>query len=162
MESTSLYGTEFSVGAVVIEIYERKYGKAIEIKEKFILKSLEGERNATDWVKENVVPYLKDIESVETDRELRDRFWDFYNKHKDCEIWADVCYPVETNFLTQVCKDDLANREFSMPYPLRDISSILPVDIDRIEYSGLTDLKKHNPLDDSLASAYSLINKIYE
>src|ERR1700741_4732213 len=127
VESTSLHGTGFAVGAVVINLLNFK-----EV-DRFVLKSIEGSEKASDWVKQNVLPFLTDIPSVNTDRELRDQFWKFYTNHKETStIWADVAYPVETNFLEQVYSDDPNAREFEMPYPLMDVSSQVNVDLDRV------------------------------
>ena len=47
-----------------------------------------------------------------------------------------------------------------MPYPLKDISTIVDIDIDRAIESGMTELRKHNPLDDARASVYFLLKSI--
>lgn len=147
VESTSLHGTAFAVGAIVVT----REGKEID---KFELLSTEGLKEASDWVKENVTPHLSDMPFCNTNRELRDQFYSFYLLHKDSsEIWADCCFPVETNFLSAIVKDDFEAREFNMPYPLKDISTIVDIDIDRNEASEIVGLRKHNPLDDSIASA---------
>ena len=154
VESTSLFGTGFAVGVIVISI------KGIEI-DRFELKSLEGESKANDWVKENVIPNLSDIPTCETDRELRDRFFEFLKKHREtCDIWSDCNFPVETNFLNQIVQDNPSTREWSMPYPLKDLCTILDVNVDREILSGLTSLRKHNPLDDAIASAYCLLKEL--
>ena len=94
----------------------------------FQAKSLESEAKCGDWVKENVLPNLQDMPSVETDKELRDKFYEFYMKHKDsCDIYSDVNFPVETNFLSAVVADDLEGRQWNMPYPLLDIANIVDI-----------------------------------
>lgn len=102
--------------------------------------------------------------TCDTDRQLRELFYAFYCKHKEtAEIWSDCNFPVETNFLTQVANDDLQTREFNMPYPLNDVSTVVDVNIDRLkEYGGSLQLKAHNPLDDSRASAFHLLKKLNE
>ena len=152
IESTSLHGKAFAVGVTVVDCATFK-----EL-DNLVLKSLESEKDASDWVKENVLPHLQDLPTVETDKELRDQFWAFYLKHKEtCYIWSDCAYPVETNFLEQVYNDDKESREFQMPYPLLDVSSHVNIDIDRNEYCNIKDLRKHHPYDDAKASAYSLL-----
>ncbi|MCF6094544.1 hypothetical protein L1765_11275 [Microaerobacter geothermalis] len=154
VETDGLYGAPFAVGAVVLsesgEEIERFAGIAqIKIK--------------NDWVKQNVLPNLEGLQKYETDVDLREAFWDIYQKHKgDSYILVDVGYPVETNFLRQVILDDLENRQWNGPYPLYDVSSVLQAkgidpDVNRIEYSGLKGLKPHNPADDALASAMTFI-----
>lgn len=151
VESTSLYGIGFAVGAIVLT----RTGEEVD---RFELKSKEEEALAGEWVRENVIPHLQDMPTCDTARELRDSFYAFYMKHKDAaEIWCDCSYPVETNFLNAVVNDDIKNREWTMPYPLKDISTIVDINIDRAVECGISGLKKHNPLDDARASAAFLL-----
>ncbi|MFQ5447943.1 MAG: hypothetical protein ACE5FF_13525 [Saprospiraceae bacterium] len=88
-------------------------------------------------------------------KELRTRFYGFYLKHKDsADIFSDVNFPVETNFLSTVVADAPEERAWNMPYPLYDIANFVPLDIDRTEACGIPGLRKHHPLDDAMASAY--------
>lgn len=154
VESTSLHGTGFAVGAIVIN----KGGSEID---RFELLSKEGSGKVGDWVKENVLPSLQDMPTCETDVELRTAFFDFYTKHKETvEVWSDVNFPVETNFLSAIVSDNIAEREWSMPYPLKDASTIVDVSIDRCAECGIDGLRKHNPLDDSRASVYFLLKAL--
>ncbi len=152
VESTDLHGTGFAVGAIVINIIN---GTEID---RFELLSKEGSGKASDWVKGNVIPHLKDMPTCETNWMLREMFYDFYIKHKnDSEIWSDCNFPVETNFLTAILNDDQEGREWKMPYPLKDISTIVDIDIDRSVECGISGLRKHHPFDDAIASAYLLL-----
>lgn len=152
VESTSLHGKAFAVGVIVIDC---NTGREID---HLLLKSKESEKDASDWVKQNVIPFLQSVPSVETDKEMRDQFWAIYQKYrKDSYIWADVAYPVETNFLEQVYGDDPAQREFEMPYPLHDIADHLDAEIDRANFSELSGVIKHDPYWDAKSSAYSLL-----
>ena len=155
-ESTSLHGSTFAVGCIVSN------PQGIEI-DRFEMLSLEGKEKAGDWVKQNVIPNLADMPTCETDLELRNKFFEFYFKHKEtCEIWSDCNYPVETNFLEAVVADDVETREWSMPYPLKDISTIVDINIDRCQkYEEKTGkkLRKHNPTDDSISSLFCLLNQ---
>ena len=151
VESTSLHGTGFAVGAVVVN------KEGIEL-DSFELLSEEGVDKASDWVKENVIPNLTDMPTCETDKELRDAFFNFYLKHREtAEIWSDVNFPVETNFLHAIVKDAPEEREWLMPYPLYDVSTLIDVTIDRNKECGIKGLRKHNPLDDSRASLFCLL-----
>jgi len=155
-ESTSLHGSTFAVGCIVSD----QKGNEID---RFELLSLEGKEKAGDWVKKNVIPNLSDMPICKTDLELRNRFFYFYMQHKEsCNIYSDVNYPVETNFLAAVVADDLKNREWSMPYPLFDIAMFVDISIDRCEKyakeTGRT-LRKHNPTDDSIASLHCFLNQ---
>ena len=147
-ESTSLHGTAFAVGAVVLN---RESGNEID---RFELMAKSALPHCNAWVKENVLPRLQDMRTCDTLEELRSRFFLFYIKHKEtCDIYSDVNFPVETNFLSALVQDDLSAREFQMPYPLYDIVNYVPIEIDRIAESGLANLRKHHPFDDALASA---------
>lgn len=151
VESTSLHGKGFAVGAIVID----QNGQEVD---RFELLSQEGAAQATQWVQENVIPHLGDMPTCETDRELRDSFFSFYMKHKEMsDIWSDCNFPVETNFLSAVVADDPEGRQWTMPYPLFDISTLVDVSIDRCAECGVQGLRKHNPLDDSIASAMMLL-----
>jgi hypothetical protein len=154
VESTSLFGTGFAVGAIVMNEWTQEI-------DRFELLSEEGMAMANDWVRENVIPSLKDIPTCKTDLELRNKFYDFYLKYKNtCEIWSDCNFPVETNFLGLVALDDFENRQWMMPYPLKDVSTIVDINIDRMAECGVTELRKHNPLDDSIASGVILLKHL--
>lgn len=154
VESISLHGSGFAVGAIVLDVY----GNEVD---RFELLSLEGKELATSWVQANVLPSLSDMPTCQTDRALRDAFFEFYMKHKEtCEIWSDVNFPVETNFLAEIVMDNIESRMWQMPYPLKDISTLIDVNIDRVERCGVKGLRKHNPLDDAIASAYCLLNSL--
>jgi hypothetical protein len=158
VESTSLHGIGFAFGAVVIN---PRNGLVID---KLQLLSVIGKETCNEWVVENVLPHLGGMPTCNTLRELRDSFYEFYMKHKDtCEIWSDCNFPVETNFLSQVVSDNPKEREFNMPYPLKDICSIVDISVNRDEiYTSETGNKvnKHNPLYDSLASGYCLVKEL--
>ena len=154
VESTNLHGSGFAVGAIVVN----RVGTEVD---RFELLSKEGKALANDWVKSNVIPHLQDMAWCNTDRELRDAFYEFYMKHKDnAEIWSDCNFPVETNFLSEIVKDDFESRQWNMPYPLKDISTIVDIDLDRVKECGIKDLRKHNPLDDARASVYFLLKTL--
>jgi hypothetical protein len=151
VESTSLHGEGFAFGVVVTD----RNGNAVDHLE---LLSKEGAEQSNDWVKENVLPHLQDMPTCETNKELRDAFYEFYMKHKEtADIWSDCNFPVETNFLSAIVRDDIESRQWNMPYPLKDISTVVNIDINRIEGCNLLDLRKHNPLDDAIASLHYLI-----
>lgn len=153
VENTSLIGSGFAFGAVVADV------DTAEIVETIELLSTENLNKCSGWVKENVLDKLKNMPTCKTDLELRTSFWEFYNKWKGkAQIWADAGFPVETQFLTDIAKDDIKNREFAMPYPLHDIANFIDISKNRIELSKLEGLKQHNPKDDSLASTICLIN----
>jgi hypothetical protein len=113
-----------------------------------------------DFVKDHVIPQLAKIPTVSTNKELRVRFYEFYMKHKDsCFFYSDVNFPVETNFLSAIVADD-PTRMWDMPYPLYDISTVVPINIERHEASGIKGLRKHHPIDDAIASLACFLNYI--
>lgn len=155
VESTSLHGEGFAVGAVVVD---RQTGAIID---RFELLSEEGEAKANEWVKENVIPHLLSMDVVPTSRELRDRFYDYYMQWKDkCDVYSDVNFPVETNFLSAIVADDPEGRQWNMPYPLLDVASFVDVNIDRWEDSGSDNLIKHHPTHDAIVSSRCLIKRL--
>ncbi len=155
VESTSLHGVGFAVGATVVN----RGGTEVD---SFELKSTEGEMLANEWVKQQVLPHLGDMPICNTNRELRDAFYAFLMKYKDtAEIWSDCNFPVETNFLSEMVKDDHEARQWTMPYPLKDISTIVDINIDRAAECGIVGLKKHNPYHDARSSAYVLLKKLH-
>ena len=155
VESTTLHGSAFAVGAVVVD----PEGQEID---RFELLSKEGMDLCGDWVKKNVIPHLGSMPTCEKDKELRDKFFEFYVKHKDnAQIWSDVNFPVETNFLSAIVADSPEDRQWAMPYPLMDASWLVNIDIDRVEACGIEGLRKHNPLDDSRASVALLLKHLY-
>lgn len=147
VKSTGLFGTGFAVGAVVMD----QSGKEID---RFELVSLEELAKADEWLQQHVIPHLKKMPTCGYAWTLRERFYEFYLKHKDtAEIWVDCGFPRETNFLNEIFKDTA--RE--LPYPLMDIAVYVDVYLDRIELSGLKGLQEHNPLHGAIASATVLI-----
>ena len=135
-----------------------------EIVEKQALFAQEGIQMCNEWVKENVLPYLQDILVCNSIHELRESFWRLYDKYREqSTILVDCGFPVETNFLSDVCRQDLEKKEFLMPFPIIDVANFISIDIDRNEvYEKETGLKlrKHNPIDDCIASYYCY-TKIY-
>lgn len=155
VEADGLYGKGFAVGAIVVETD----GINTSIIDKFELMSNETITN--QWVIETVLPYLGDMPKCETNKDLRDKFYNFLRKHKDAKVYSDCNYPVETNFLADIVKDNEFEREFNMPYPLMDIATIENIDISREAFyfeKTFTYLKAHNPLNDSIESLYFFLN----
>lgn len=155
VESTSLHGVGFCAAAVVYD----HLGKKID---EFAMIAQEAIPLCNDFVKENILYLLKDIPSVATIVELRTHFYNFMQKHRHhAEFWSDVNFPVETNFLAAIVKDDPGPREWEMPYPLKDASNFLPIDLDRHATANKTyldRLDKHNPIHDCIASYICLRN----
>lgn len=156
VESTSLYGQAFAVGAVVLD------GDGKEI-DSFQLMDERMSHNSCKWVRDNVLPKLAGLLRGSDILQLRDSFYQFYCRHRDtADVWCDCGFPVETAFLKDVVLNDHNRREFEMPYPLKDISTIIDIGIDRAVASGISGLRQHHPLDDARASARVLFNYLKE
>lgn len=151
VESTKLHGTAFAVGAVVFQD-----GAIVDA---LYVLSRESEQHVTPWVRDNVLPAQGGalMVVVETDREMRDMVYEFFQKHQTAKVWADVPYPVETNFLEAIYRDDPNEREWTMPYPLYDITSFkngCGVPQRNILVENTLDYQRmsHNPVHDCIVS----------
>ena len=149
-ETDGLYGEVFAIGAAVMN-------EQGEILDRFAQKCLKPGIKS-QWVCENCLPYLTEIEDCESREQLRENFWSFYLKHREhCLIMADVAYPVEADLLRKCVEADPQAREFLGPYPLIDISAMfvahgLDPHIERKKFANAQGTA-HNPLDDAIISA---------
>jgi hypothetical protein len=156
-EATWLHGVTFAAAAVVFETSSRG------ILDRFELLAEEGIPLCQDWTRENVLPHLTGMPTCKTLKELRTCFYEFYLKHKDsADIFSDVNFPVETNFLSAIVADDpeVRGQIGVMPYPLYDIANFVDAGIVRTEACGMPGLRQHHPLDDALASAMCYLQVI--
>lgn len=164
VESTSLHGKGFAVAAVVAD---KVTGVIVDTLQLMCAEG-EVEAMANQWVKDNVLPHLKDMPMCASYEELRTTFYNFYMKHREtCDVWSDVNFPVETNFLSAIVADDVEGRQWNMPYPLYDVSTIVDISIDRIAEINTADCAtakaiKHHPMSDSFASLYCLLKALNE
>lgn len=163
----------FSFGYVVTQMDDGE----LKILEKGRFYSIYSAQDAKDYVRENTLPCLKILtpymcmdknaleneklptELVLTAKELREKFYSIYGQWRSAgaQIYSsDVNFPVETNFLSTVVEDGKGDRDWEMPYPLIDISSVLDVNISREQYTGLGDLIKGDPLHHAIASSCAL------
>ena len=153
VETDGLYGDGFAVGAVVLED-----GKEVAR----FSGIAEPEKVKNEWVRENVIPHLDGLTEFPTRKDMRNAFWEFWMKHRDGALcFADFGSPVESGFFRACVTDDPERRMWDGPYPLHEVGTLLLAagidpDIDRVEFSGLKNLKKHNPVDDALASAITI------
>lgn len=169
VESDGLYGRAFAYAIVKAEV--NKSGIRL-IKAKMV--NLGNFKVKSEWVKENVLPSLRKplpleslnkfmeepafINLIGEPKALRTEFWqdytDFVLHDKDIQVWAGTNFPVETNFLSSVIKDNLSERQNLGPYPFYDLGTILDPNISIKEYTGVE--YNHNPLQDCIASIYAL------
>lgn len=174
VESVGLYGSGFAFGAVVSD----EKGNIIDkcsyacLTEEIIseLKKIDFFVNGDG---KDIITECKKLKQVNNLVELRQKFYDFYLENKEnCDIYSDVNYPVETNFLRDIVLDDIDNRQSNMPYPLLDVANLVSCNIDRTEKytkdnaayicQDVANRKpvKHNPLWDSICSLYCLIKAV--
>ncbi len=155
-EADGLVGDLFAIGVVVIDWN----GNTIDQ----FSGSAEIETVQNTWVKENVLNNIFTLPKYNSRKEMRDAFWGFWMKYKnDCLPLADVGVPVEGHLILKTIQDNIAEREFKGPFPLFDVSAFLltcgldPIKIQRKEFANRADLVEHNPVDDALASALTVI-----
>jgi len=157
IESDGLHGKGFAYGAVLARVADN--GEVEVLKKEAVVADV----GITDeWVLKNVMPKLQEatvageMEVVEGVRELRDRFWSFLQeaKKEGAEVWSDCNWPVETNFLSDCVADDPDSRAWEGPYPLKDLATLLDVEVSRAEVSGMP--YTHNPAQDAEASLHCL------
>lgn len=107
------------------------------------------------WIMENVVPHCP--VTTELYALVGAEFWVAWQKYhaEGYQLWADCCFPVETNFIAQVLEKDEYSRSKS-PYPLYDLATLLfargydpTATFARLE----DELPAHNPLADAKQSA---------
>lgn len=119
-ESDGLYGTFLTVAAVVIS----PQGKELDRIYSGIAK--ENMQVKTPWVVQNVLPVLGEYTPCNTEAELLERTWQFWQKHADTAYAvADVISPVEARLFAACVQADPAARAFAAPFPLLDLSSML-------------------------------------
>ena len=161
-EATSLHGPVFAVGAVLLGEDWRKPLATIGLR-------CPPQRGPSTWVNENVVPKIEHLTEAPSAQGMMDAFWEFFAKNREgAIIVADVPWPVETRFLSDVInnKGEIMydeGRGKLAPYPLYDLATILASlgidpDVDREKYLtedfftlGLGG--KHNPVYDAAVTA---------
>lgn len=120
VESNSLHGTAFAVGAVLMSL------DGTIIDEFQARCPIEGE--VDKFVKKFVLPPMKDfVETHKTAKQMRSDFWQWFVAAKDkCDyVLFSNGYPVETRFLSVCQDDDIEARFWDHPFPIIDLSSIL-------------------------------------
>lgn len=150
-EPEGLYGQPFAIGAVVLE-----EGKDLITFGGWV----EPDNNDDDWVKARLPAVLRDnLTRFSSRDDLKNEFWKFWLKSKDDAICVvDWGHPVESGLMRNCVEIDKLSRQFLGPAPLHEVSTALlcagiDPDIDRINFSGIQGLIKHNPIHDALASA---------
>lgn len=146
-ETDGLYGDVWAIGAVVQD------GDTVKV----FAGQIDASGLQSEWVRENVAPFVS-LPGYESARALRDAFWVFWLSHREGALClADFGTPVESGLFRACVADDPNARQWLGPYPLHEVGTALlcagiDPDIDRIDFSGLNDLVRHNPVDDARAS----------
>lgn len=154
-EVDGLYGDVFAIGVIVAEA-------GVEI-DRFIGRADVSITN--EWVKENVLPVVKDIPAeYNSAKELRDAFWAFWQKHSGngVVVVAHCGNPVETGLFRACVMDNLPERQWAGPMYLYDVAVNLfdagenPTSVSAfIEKHNLTvpfEGDDHHPLYDAMAA----------
>lgn len=147
-ETDGLYGIFLSIAVIVTDENgheaEQFYGAVL----------LPHESIHSQWVLENVYPYLKNADTLYKDEEaLLEAFWQFWLKHREnCMCITDVGHPVESRLFTSCVNKNLTEREWLAPFPMFDLSTLLLTNginplIDRKKLSGLS-LTAHDAIND--------------
>jgi hypothetical protein len=111
------------------------------------------------WVRDNIVPVCVNLPTFGTRQYLRDRFWAFWLRHREtCLCVGDFGAPVEALLFRKCIEDVHQERMWLGPYPMHELGTALLLagvdpDVNRIEYAGAGEVKKHNPLDDAAVAA---------
>lgn len=159
VESIGLHGEGFAVGWTV-----QQNGREID----FGISACEPEMAKgyvanLEWVKKNC-PKI-DILAHSRPVQVRDEFWSQWEKWKakGAIMAADCAWPVEAHFLIECVHDDYSKREWSGPYPLIDIGSVLFANgVDPLTKFSReeNELPEHDPLADARQSARILFTTL--
>lgn len=164
VESIGLHGEGFAVGYVVIDPKEGQKEYGIFACYPVLAQGTDADRK---WVSENVAIHPADYNMDSTER-VRNAFWTTWKrwKGKGASLAAEVCWPVEANFLSACIADDPEQRRNDGPYPFYDIASIRAAahfdPLQTEERISELEIPAHNPLADARQSARLLLATLYE
>ncbi|MHB1953782.1 MAG: hypothetical protein ACYCOU_08510 [Sulfobacillus sp.] len=159
VESDSLHGEGFAVGAVEVDLETKQ-----------VLDKFEGRTEAGQvcpYVKEVVLPAVSSIPiGYPSPKELRSAFWEWMRGKLSATtasaVVVDCGWPVEARFLAACVDDDRETRYWQGPYPLHEVATALlsagvDPDVDRealvCEYLRGKVPRKHHPTWDAEISA---------
>jgi hypothetical protein len=162
VESIGLHGPAISVGAVVFkndEDVETFYGRVPDHELQEDLKMADPEDRV--FVENHVLPHLGP-ETDASSRQMGDRFWAWWLKHKEAgaTMVCDCPWPVEANFLSEVVRQGFGERKWEGPYPLVDVASFVVANgADPLEPSKRRsdELPVHHPVADARQSGRELL-----
>jgi hypothetical protein len=154
VESMGLYGDAFSYGIVIGDsngnVIEEIY-KYSEANYKYAKRV--GKKKDVDWIEVNVTPHLGESNSEELTRDFIYDWIDLNKRYPNIKLFADVPFPVETNFITLA--------RFIINDAILDVTSFrlarnLPDYYERLE----NELPIHNALNDARQSYRGLVQVI--
>lgn len=172
VESIGLHGEGFAVGGGLYDISD-----GLKTVREFLFScpriNASGTSQDRKWVDDNIGPF--NVTHI-TPQEIRKAFWlewlrSITVQGSKVTMFADCCYPVETNFLRACVEDNYEERIGNGPYPLLDLSGLLiAVGLDPLaNYErNPNELPKHNPLCDArqsvrkLEECWRILKKNYE
>lgn len=159
-ESDGLYGRFLSVAALVTD------ENGVELDSFYGAVKITEEEIASDWVRENVYPYLKNASVIfESEKEMLEELWKFWLKHREnADCVSYVPYPVESRLFISCVTENTEERQFLAPFPLYDLATFLELrscnyDSDMQALSGL-DLVSHDAMND-VRMAAAVWRKLY-
>jgi hypothetical protein len=122
VESIGLHGEGFAVGWAS---YADDGSKQSEGYAACPPERARGDDEGRVWIAAHVVPGLPPPNRA-TPREVRDTFWQVWEaaRTQGARLVCDVGWPVETSFLSACVADRPAERAWTGPYPLIDVSSV--------------------------------------
>ena len=162
VESVGLHGEGFAVaGGVYLENGAVQYEFGFSCPPD----AAKGTDSDREWVNKNI-PVLEVTHRLPI--QIRDAFWAEWSRAKksypDIVMAAECAWPVEARFLC-ACVDDLpTERNWTGPYPMHDIASLLlAAGFDPMAKFPRTasELPEHNPLTDARQSARLLSQALY-
>lgn len=159
VESIGLHGEGFAVGYVVVNLEGVTLEQAMFACDPYHAK---GSIESRKWVATNIPSLTK---SHSYPQGVRDEFWRAWSlwQAKGAILVTECGWPVEANFLSACVADHPDSREWSGPYPLHDLASVmLAHGVNPLETRERTldESPPHNPLADARQSARLLITAL--
>ena len=120
-ECDGLYGRFLSIAALVTD------EDGNEIDRFYSSVRTKVEEIASDWVKENVYPYLKKASVFyDSENDMLEKFWSFWLEYREvADCVAYVPYPVENRLFIACVAEKVEERQFLAPFPLYDLATLL-------------------------------------
>lgn len=159
VESVGLHGEGFAVGYVVVDREGNQHEQGVFA---CPIEAANGTPKNFEWCEKNIPKIEKTHDAPWLMRAAFWRKWLEWNQRQAVMV-ADCCWPVEARFLAQCVDDKPLGREWSGPYPLHDLASVLlakGVDPLVKRERQEDELPEHHPLADAKQSARLLIEAL--